>query len=234
MFWTQFQLLGFFAAFLPYRLHSRLFFPLAMVLALGLECKFFNSRLGFDGIATIVMFGFVSSWVGFLIFRAIRGLRMKWVDEEMEHAESPSRFGILDIMTATFMVAIVFTVMRLEAAKPIPIQFLIPTFGYSVLLILYAPMNFWLFADPRRILLALSFMFLIIVLVPSLCGAVAVMNAPRINHTNWPFLYCLTLGAEVTWLIGLGCMKALGYRLVSGKMPPDPNPIAEQSSTKPR
>ena len=142
------------------------------------------------------------------------------------------------------VVAIVFAVMRLDAVESGPFVFLISAFGSSALLILYAPMNFWLFGERRRIVLGLSFMFFIVVLVPTLCGVVAAINAPRINHTNWPFLYCVTLGAEVAWLIGLGCMYALGFRLVSGKKPGDavvvavcsqmdPNKIAEQSFTKP-
>ncbi len=242
-FWTQFQLLGFFAAFLPYRLHLRLFFPLVFVLALCLELRQFNKPFGLDGIAFALLIGFVTSWVGFLIFRAVRGLRMQSVGEDMRDDESLSRFGILDIMTTTFLVAIVFTFMRLDAVESGPFVFLRSAIGYSVLLILYAPMNFWLFGDRRRIALGLSFMFLIIVLVPSLVAIVA-MNNSSMRDENWPFLYCLSLGPEAAWLIGLGCMYALGFRLVSGKKPGDavvvaecslidPIPIAEQSFTKP-
>ncbi len=233
MYWTQFQLLGFFAALLPYRLYWRLFFPLAIVLALCLELRLFNERFGLDGIAFASLTGFVSSWVGFLIYRAVRGLRLQSIEEDMRDGESVSRFGIEDIMTTTFVVAIVFAVMRLEAVESGPFVFLISAFWHSALLILYAPMNFWLFGERRRIVLGLSFMFFIVVLVPSLCGIVAAMNDPYINYENWAILYCLTLGPELAWLIGLGCMKALGFRLVSGKKPLDPNPIAEQSSTKP-
>ncbi len=242
MFCTQFQLLGFFAAFLPYRLYWRLFFPLALVIALCLELRLVNERFGLDGIAFASLIGFVTSWVGFLIFRAVGGLRLQSVGEDMRDAESLSRFGILDIMTTTFLVAIVFTFMRLDAVELGPVVFLGSAFGYSNLLILYAPMNFWLFGERRRIVLGLSFMFLIVVLVPSLVAIVA-MGESSMRVENWLFLYCLTLGPELAWLIGLGCMYALGFRLVSGKKPIDaveadrsamvPIAIAEQSFTEP-
>ena len=59
-----------------------------------------------------------------------------------------------------------------------------------------------------------------LVMLPSLVAAVA-LNILRFNNRNWPFLYCLTFGAEAAWLLGLGCMRMLGYRLVSGKKPCD-------------
>ena len=216
MFWTQFQLLGFFAALLPYRLYWRLFFPLALVIALCLELRMVNEPFRLDGIAFASLIGFVSSWAIFLTFRAVRGLRLQSIEEDMRDGESLSRFGIVDIMTTTFVVAIVFAVMRLDAVESGPFVFLISAIGYSALLILYAPMNFWLFGDRRRIVLGLSFMFLIVVLVPSLIAIVAMSNT-SLRDGNWPFPFFLTLGPELAWLIGLGCMKALGFRLVSGK-----------------
>ena len=216
MFWTQFQLLGFFAALLPYRLYWRLFFPLALVIALCLELRMVNEPFRLDGIAFASLIGFVSSWAIFLTFRAVRGLRLQSIEEDMRDGESLSRFGILDILTTTFLVAIVFAVMRLDAVESGPFVFLISAIGYSALLILYAPMNFWLFGDRRRIVLGLSFMFLIVVLVPSLIAIVAMSNT-SLRDGNWPFPFFLTLGPELAWLIGLGCMKALGFRLVSGK-----------------
>lgn len=231
MFWTQFQLLGLYAAFLPYRLYWRVFFPLAFVLALCLELRQFYKPFGLGGVAFAVLIGFVSSLVGFLTFRAVRGLRFQSVDEEFRNGESPTRFGIPDIMTTTFLVAIVFAVMRVDAIESGLYVFLLSAVGYSVLLILYAPMNFWLFGDRRRIVLGLSFMFVVVVLLPTLCGLAAAMNAPRMNH--WPFLFCLTFGAEAAWLIGLGCMHALGFRLVSGKKRVDAVVVADCSALDP-
>ena len=146
---------------------------------------------------------------------------MQSIEEDIRDGESLTRFGILDIMTSTLVVAIVFAVMRLDAVESGPFVFLTSAFGSSAVLILYAPMNFWLFGERRRIVLGLSFMFFIVVLVPSSFVIVA-MSYTSLRDENWTILYCVTLGPEVAWLIGLGCMKALGYRLVSGKKPLEP------------
>ena len=221
MYWTQFQLLGFFAALLPYRLYWRLFFPLAVVLTICLELRMFNKTFRVDGIAFASLIGFVSSWAIFLTLRAVRGLRLQSIEEDIRDGESLTRFGILDIMTTTLVVAIVFAVMRLDAVESGPFVFLTSAFGSSAVLILYAPMNFWLFGERRRIVLGLSIMFFIIVLGPSSFVIVA-MSYTSLREENWTIFYCVTLGPEVAWLIGLGCMKALGYWLVSGKKPLEP------------
>ncbi len=218
-FFTQFVLLGMVAGLLPYSLPRRLASPSLMALALYVECKTFEQQVSprtFEvGIAYLVVLGFLVSVVFFSGLRAIFGFRFQdGTEVGRQSHESFRHFGIVDILTVTAVVAAALTLLRLDAAAmKLALPILVTSFIiFPVLAILYGPLHLFAICDKTKIRLCVFGLILVVILLPAvLIFAAKLLGGSR---ETAPYLFCLTIGSEATWLIGLGCMRLLGFRLV--------------------
>jgi hypothetical protein len=224
-FYVQFQILGLFAALLPGALHWRMLLPIGLTLALCAEVFYFYRRVGTEGIPYVLLVGFFSSLVFFSLIRAFFSLEMNDLNQDSKAAlQSHMRFGIRDLFVLTIVVALCLFMQRVESSYRMSMGMksqdahLVLTIAVPLLFlataILFAPPHFVLGINrsPKRIVVSLFWIAFAVLGVPLLIIGVVIATRTIVNFQNWPYLFCLTLGAEATWLVGLGCMKLLGLR----------------------
>jgi hypothetical protein len=224
-FWSQVQLLGLFAAFLPCALHRRMLMPVGLILALCAEIFYFYRRVATEGIPYVLLVGFFFNLIIFSLIRAFFGLEMH--DQNHGSKTSPrshARFGIRDLFILTMVVAMCLIMQRIEfnyrmsmgmESQAVHLVFTIAApLLYLTTMILFALPHFILgiHRSPKRIAVSLVWVAFAVLGVPLLVIGVVVATRTVVNFQNWPYLFCLTLGAELAWLVGIGCMKLLGLR----------------------
>jgi hypothetical protein len=218
-FWTQTQVLGFFAAFLPYPLYVRLMLPFVAMLFLCSVTLCYEKQHYIGGTAFILMLGFLLSWGCFAIAQIVFGLRLRRIEAGPELSdEAHASFGILDVMIVTVVVAVALALHPLDLRTSSGFVILSALAIYSALMILYAPMNLMLLGK-RRIAVSLALMLGVLVGLPMLLTVSFqyFISNSALNTGNWPFLFCLTFGAQATWFVGLWCVKHFGFELASNR-----------------
>jgi hypothetical protein len=117
-FWAQFQILGLFAALLPFALRWRLLITIGLTLALCGEIFCFYSRVGTESIPYVLLIGFVSSSIFFLVVRAFFGLEMHGQNQDSRTStKSHARFGIRDLFILTIVVALCLIMQQIESKR---------------------------------------------------------------------------------------------------------------------
>jgi len=212
-FFSQFVLLGMYAALLPYSFPGRLALPMLLTLFLSVECKYFSKPFLLNGLASATLLGFFASGFFFSLLHSWLGFRLHdQGNQNTKPRESFGRYGIIDILTVTFSVAVVLTVNRIDSGE-YGLQILLISFlAFALSAMLYAPFHLFAMCDKTKIWFCVSGLFIVVIVLPILLMmSVDFLGGKR---DTAPYSFCLTFGAEATWLIGLGCMRLLGFRLV--------------------
>lgn len=224
-FCVQFQILGLFAALLPGVLHWRMLVTVGLTLALCAEMFCLYERIGIEGIPYVLLVSFLSNLVFFSLVRALFGLEMHDLNQAPKAPhKSHARFGIRDLFVLTIAVAMCLIMQQIEStyrmslgkeSQDVHLVFTIAVpLMFLATAILFAPPHFMLGFNrsPKRLVVSLFWIALAVLGVPLLTIVVVISTRTIVNFQNWPYLFCLTFGAEATWLVGLGCMKLLGLR----------------------
>lgn len=222
MFWTQVQLLGFYAALLPCSMYVRLGLSLFLWFIFTLELVACDSSafVFWKEVFIISATGFMTSLCIGLACRAF--LRLRLEDAEtipgQENREAiEGRVGISDLLTITTLIAVLLAFYSRWISELNPRGLPIACGSYCLMALVFLPLNVLLFKEGRLRWVYLWLIVGCIVGLPTVVyfvGSRGLFGAVRTDH--WPFMFCLTAGAEMAWLVAFGINRLLGFRFALG------------------